>query len=1178
MMRAFFPIFASLVTTCGFLQAVNPRQVIVTPNELTGYGDFDSDGDLDAIVVERGSGLFRVAFQQGDGSLIWTKARPSGLPSVDSMTCGPIRQSGKDAVILGGRLANQMVLMEPLPSGGAIREQIIPSGVGPSSVAAIDLPVAGNDPALMDLVVHTGENNSPNFEQRHIFKSLTTGTSEELTANLSVVVERGSRYRYSATGTDFYAAILRGGSERIRIYRNTTTSLPIKQTISVRTGSEFLAGPFSPTLNQHLLVYVPGDAELQVGLSNGASLATPVTHVLDDPIGSIHPVGSGSFFVISVSGAKGRLYTLDLAGVPIAGDVFGASDGGRLRGVMGFDDVRMSMLVGPASGGPATHSIDYTFSGGKWGQTGKTTLPSAGSQVALTNVLLYDGEPLIDPESKLVETIQIPDWTSGLTITAGGNVMLTPETFESETQGLGAGGSTTFTPASNPTHVLGNQYEGAVSILSQQTFVGLLPPQVTVSPLPGKYTSVVSPVLSSPDATTSIFYRFNGAGNWQNTVSGTALTATGDTLETFTLEYYATNTGGGRSPIYQASYIYYGEPGDLDSDGDKVPDFVEIANGLDPNGGKDSDLDSVDDLYELVLGTDSDDPASVPATPISLNLQNVFDLAVTPASFTAPNTLAGTYPEGGAESPTDLYLHSLDGTLLGHEVTRSVVGYPQPTALFEKVPATDRDLFVIVSTSPTFPIRPVVTSDHGRELIGLIPVPYQEVGEFDFTYDGSSTTTAAAADWVTAAQSHYLGQTRTTIAENLTPDDSLAFLLTERLIREFLVARNPALGGSHLSLTGFRDQKAPSTMADVVSGQPFSATQSELLSLQTYQSSAIKGHLLQHVFTEVGKQLAVNPTPEMIAMKKLSSNIAYLSDFVDPDTPAGLYPNPFDTLREVIRQLATKSAQVDGMISLPGHENGVSYARNVTSTVAEIASADQVLAQLLTAIGDRATTTLTLEVKDNSFSEGMVPVLISSSGLPYQLYRSDGTPYLFQEPLPVGAEVEVFAYTDRAELPSVLGTPLDVISAELVSVPQPAFVDSDGNVLDDEWEFFFFGGSVDAFADSDGDGYSNLQELFEGTNPILSSSKPSGEAVPLAPPKVRISQLPGGDVQLDVEFPSIYADQICFSLYTQTDLSLPFEKVPGSEAIDAGSDVYRLEVPISAARAEFYRFRLELVK
>jgi len=51
-------------------------------------------------------------------------------------------------------------------------------------------------------------------------------------------------------------------------------------------------------------------------------------------------------------------------------------------------------------------------------------------------------------------------------------------------------------------------------------------------------------------------------------------------------------------------------------------------------------------------------------------------------------------------------------------------------------------------------------------------------------------------------------------------------------------------------------------------------------------------------------------------------------------------------------------------------------------------------------------------------------------------------------------------------------------------------VDLNGNGMSDVWEWVYSAYGINPNSDSDGDGFSNLQEVIAGTNPFDSNSYP----------------------------------------------------------------------------------------
>jgi hypothetical protein len=62
----------------------------------------------------------------------------------------------------------------------------------------------------------------------------------------------------------------------------------------------------------------------------------------------------------------------------------------------------------------------------------------------------------------------------------------------------------------------------------------------------------------------------------------------------------------------------------------------------------------------------------------------------------------------------------------------------------------------------------------------------------------------------------------------------------------------------------------------------------------------------------------------------------------------------------------------------------------------------------------------------------------------------------------------------------------------LTATPSFAIVDQNNNGLSDVYEFIYFGGPTEPFADPDGDGVTTYDEMVWGTNPTNAASKVTG--------------------------------------------------------------------------------------
>jgi hypothetical protein len=1131
--------------------ATSRAYVLETPTEFVADGDYDGDGKLDVVVIDRQTGAARVAFRDGVDALVWEAPFASGIAKVSSVSVGRVASTTWDSIVVTGPDANRIHRLDPrdaLLSTGVVPVPIYPPGIGPNLVAALDSGGAGNT-AHDDYYVSTQEN--PGARATLLRNKGTTPTvliDEALpqpitSANtFEIKSAQGKRLgvmsRLRGTGLDSFQLLDFSAGTVV-----TRLSFPVPlPNAPNRPG--FVAHRFDPrnVLGQ-VLFYRPGDpgflryqvreagADFQLGGSN--------QFLLSGPLQLLHPLPLATggrllaFFGSTTTNlTNATIYEFNGVTAPSAVSSFS----GRFSGAVMLSDGDLALLSADAAG--RSDSVQILLANGAGyvlGASGR--LPRITRFSGAANALLFDAEPFVNASARPQQLQQHPEWSTGLRVSP--TVRVTSQQFLNESNGLVGFTTRDFGPAlSGVTTGLVNQYTPFISVFSGRPAMGRVDGEVGISPSGGRYGEAQRlSFTTNGTGTWEIRYRTLPDQDWSVYIRPFLL------FRNSTVEFYGRRGSDGALTLMgRADYTFNKTASEIDSDNDGVPDFVEQARGLDPLGGADSDGDGFSDLEELARGTN---PRFAPSKPAnSEGLRSAFHLLTSPRS-PHPNTGADTRSRTGVA----VRAFALGGAFLGESVTSPAhgIGLNNPAALLtDLIPDTGARLLV-QTTSDHFDIVAVPDSRTGRELIGLVPVP--PTNGLSIAYvSGNGSQAAEATSWIAAASNAVATAENPTVSSQLTSDSALVAALFERHVARALAARG-RIGAINATLFGFRAGDA---------GR-LKITLEDLIQLEQYGGTGLPGYSQQAVFEFLDTQTLKGPSAaELLSFTRELWRVSAAQH----NTNEGLFSLPFDQLRRILAGQSLTGAYA----RFPSLSTLVPVAQSQAST-------------LLSSVPSRPRTNLTVIV--TSVGVGVPIELRHSTGrTPVTLWRYGGIPCAFPPNLQLlpGTRLTVLGHTD---LPTDSGTlAVEVITLGLSGVPMPSPEDQDGNLLVDAWEALFLGGTgSDPFADHDGDGYSSLQEMLEGTAPDDRLRTPGGGAFSLTPPVIELVPNAGSEPWSFVfSWPAVLMSRFQFGLVESEDVSGSFVQTTSPLTLSSEGDRHEVRLPPSASPRTFYRLTVRLSK
>lgn len=1124
--------------------------VYETPTEFQASGDFDGDGRADVLLVDKATGGYRIGYQLTPGIVTWAATRAAGIQNVSGLGVGRLTATNCDAFICTAPEANRLNLIDARgPDSAVLPVPVYVGAIGPNTVGVIDIGGKGNT-AFDDLFVGTVWDSLTSTRCTLVRNTNGVGFGILLDVAAASRIERANRVSLKAGTTNRLGVIFRAATDTFRAYELGSGSIVQTFAQELLAGSEYVIERFNPTnLLSQFISYRAGTRQLVVRQviedgSGGFSLGPAVVHVFGQRIQNVYVIPGGSrprLLVVYAGGYSAEVFDFDGLRQFVSVQQFTADSSLSFTGVGVLGNGHFQLLSGDPGTGVSTRFKTWTYNGATYtaGQAGE--LPYLGRLSAPGNVLLFRYEPFVTNNPHLLRVLNAGDWTSQFRYTGSPPVVtVTAERYAGATNGLRNPAVTALGP--NPPLAnfgLVNQYTNIVSVFSLRTPVGDEVSEVKIAPDPGQYNNAIQMTLTTTDPTHLAYYRF-GTGPWQLYSSPVNL------FTNVTVQFYAKPPAGyAKSPIQTVTYTFADPPSTLDSDNDGVPDFVELGKGLDPNGGPDSDGDGYSDLEELIRMTDPLVPDSAPTNAPRLEFKTAFDRAVTPRPYDGPanNT---TYAATGSV----MRAYAVQGSLLsaGAVTNLGISGVTNPACLLTNMIVDPQDRLLVEATELHFDILTANTDKRlGRELVGLLPAPRFAPVQVPYSFGGGNLASEANA-WIAAASNVWAGLGREISKGDLTVRDTLTAVLVERKLGQILVSRGQPWG-TNFTLFPFRVSDAART----------NVTRSLLLWLEKETTNGLPGWRMQTIYNTISNLVETSTDSNILNLRAVAVEIYDICSTYNNTNPATFVP-PLDELRYFLTHCTYDSNYL---------------ARSVLSNIfaRACAGADAVLA----AVPPRPVTNVVVVATASVPGQPADGFQIYGGTTSVLLYKDDGSQYDLPDSFGVvpGSLLQVRGYADLTNPLGALA--LEVITVSLTAIPVASDSDGDGNLLVDTWEKLFFGSGTDPFGDLDGDGYQNVQEMFEGSDPRDPFGVPVVTRVRFDLPHVELIR-DGEQIRLRFNWPTPYIGHFLFGVKGSPALGTPFAVVPaiGPVGVPLSQDTYDLLVPVPESPTYFYLIYIAL--
>jgi len=1121
-------------------------------------------------LIDKATGAIRFITADPNDQIQATSTGNSSLTTITGATSG-IMSADNETVVIASAGSNRMALLN---TGTNNITDLFPADIGPQFPAYVK-----SDPAASDILAIASTFNKGGDSLRLYSQPAENFIARDLNKELGRI--SCLQPFYTAPGNARFAA----GVE------NTTGDTQLF-TIAIRAGERIrkvnshqvtedtlLASNVRRQDNVLMLVgYVKGSNKLSlIPVIAPPALQEPVEQSLPFRAASVAPADTGGdapagILATSHDGRIAAHYEITADNKLLLVQEFRREETLPINGLVALPGKGLMVLSGK-NGQASSHFNFHSWNGSAWRSNDAGKLPGlSGADTKFATLFWFSAEPLVNPEAALLKLESNSDWSS-----KSANAPIPPkiitETYLDQESGLSNPVLSSPSTPIGASHLLTNQYLDSISLSAMGSNSALSVPSLDVSPQSGTYNQPVNATVNADDDLYTVWYRENVFGSSWKPYTGPI-----NVSYTSEWQFYAKGINSGiHSPIVNRSYSFDIEDiTQFDSDNDSVPDFVETAQGLDPKAGADSDGDGVTDLNEIINGTDPDDENSKPAPPSSsfngegfMILAQAYDHAAGEATEGTPD--AGEGNNNGTPSQEEISnqadgvpitLHGLTSNLLASSPVRALF---QPISLAGQLAATIKvgtpvatREWVILNSPQYFDLEgPDPRVRGGREIYKVIQRPVQDPPVITPVLNGLDIDADASA-WITAATNAYNNYEQVDTITSLRPIDNTLAVLAESAIYTALgnleVADQDALnvprdtedatGRSRFTIFGNREGDVTRTA----------------LSPAMYQALLAEGLSFENLLAALQSAVTSSTAIGSLGNALYSFHVAHSEPTAAEADVIPLLPMPIDALRALL-----------GSGSLPEAYNG---AAPVNTIMAAATAMNAALSLLDNAY--RPTATWTVEVATSTDNSQNYAYNSLTSGNPVAFFEADGYRINLDRGLglALGMRFSVTGYTDVSGPEG--HDAMELLSLNVVSVPASTNTDLDGDLLDDEWEKFFFGdtAAVSGYDTHPAHGYSYLQLYLIGHDPRDECEEaPEEPKITPAPGDLDIEQLQSGQYAISFSFPDTYFDAFDFNVEQSVDLT-QFTNLAVSGPLKTAANQYRITIGVPASSLPQNLFRL----